>query len=452
MKIRVSIMLALRFLGFGSGQTVSNARKSLIGAIAGIGISLIPLVIVLVVSDGMIEGISSRMIELSSSHLRVADYAGISGLTEQADSMETLAHDIKSKDSTGMILSTCAENQGIGIVIGNTGRSGATIRAVESSFFGDDTAVKKLLKIESGSLEFTGANDAFLGKKLATDLGLKIGDTFRILTMRSGSGNGGTIIPRFSTFTLKAIISSGYQELDALWVFIPFKTGFRLLSSESSTSFINIRTKEPFASLDPLRNSLLRSLPDGFSVYTWKEMNRAQFQSFTTTRTLLLFIMMLIVFVASVNVSSALVMLVMERRREIAILKSTGASPSGITFAFLLAGFFTGFGGVVTGIPAGIFFALHINELFFWMERILNTGNNFLFALFNSSGNSVSKSLPSTIHLLDPAYYLEIIPVHLQSGELYLIAVGTIVLSVLVSVLPAIRAGQEKPLDTLRKF
>lgn len=194
----------------------------------------------------------------------------------------------------------------------------------------------------------------------------------------------------------------------------------------------------------------MRSLPEGFEVYTWKELNRSQFQSFTTTRTLLLFIMLLIVFVASVNVSSALVMLVMERRQEIAILKSTGATPSGITISFLLAGFLTGLGGIVTGIPAGIFCAIHINGIFSLMEQGINALNRLGYIV--AAGFGSSASMPAQIHLLDPAFYLEVIPVHLQRNEIFLIAAGTLVLSVVVSVFPAYRAGQEKPLDTMRKF
>lgn len=450
MKIRVSVTLALRFLGIGSGKTVSNARKSLLGAIAGIGISLVPLVIVLVVADGMIEGISARIIELSSSHIRAADYSGITGIGADPAQMEKLADQIVASDTTGLVSTAQAERQGMGIVIGKKGRSGATVRAIEPDFFSSNPAVKNLVEIVDGKTVMTAANDAYLGKKLASDLGLKVGDTFRILTMRKGLN--GNAIPQFSTCTVKAVISSGYQELDALWVFIPLRLGYKILSPDSSTSFINIRTNDAFGNLEPLRSNLMRTLPEGFSVYTWKEMNRSQFQSFTTTRTLLLFIMLLIVFVASVNVSSALVMLVMERRREIAILKSTGASPSGITFAFLLAGFFTGFGGLVVGIPIGLLCAVHINELFSSIECIINGGNRFLYILSLPSGTGRNAALPAQIHLLDPAYYLEKIPVHLDSRELFIIAAGTLVLSVLVSILPAIRAGQEKPLDTLRKF
>ena len=73
MKVPVFIQLALRFLGFGSGKTVSNARKSLIGAMFGIGISIIPLIVVLVVADGMIEGITRRTVELGTGHLQLID-------------------------------------------------------------------------------------------------------------------------------------------------------------------------------------------------------------------------------------------------------------------------------------------------------------------------------------------------------------------------------------------
>jgi len=450
MKMRVSITLALRFLGIGSGKSVSNARKSLFGAIAGIGISLVPLVIVLVVADGMIEGISSRIIELSSSHLRIADYSGATLRADDPAGLSAIAADLRQTGEAGTVTLASAERQGIGIVIGPEGRSGATLRAVEDSFFAPGSPVPGLLSVTAGKMAFTGPNEAFLGKKLASDIGVDVGDTFRILTMRSGAE--GSPIPRFSTFTVKAVVSSGYQELDALWVFIPYTTGGRILDPVSSSAFINVYTSDPFSNLEPLRFSLMRSLPQGLSVYTWKELNRSQFQSFTTTRTLLLFIMMLIVLVASVNVSSALVMLVMERRKEIAILKSTGASPSGITFAFLLAGFFTGLGGVLAGIPAGIFCAIHINTLFYWMERAINAGNSLIFILTHGSGSGTASAGPAVIRLLDPAYYLESIPVRLHYREILLIAAGTLVLSVLVSVLPALRAGQEKPLDTLRKF
>ncbi|MBN2811077.1 MAG: hypothetical protein JXP39_04225, partial [Spirochaetales bacterium] len=87
MRMGVSVLFALRLMGIGSRLSLSNSRKSLIGAVAGIGISLVPLIAVLVVADGMIEGISGRIIELSSGHLRVADYSGLSDASGDAGAL-----------------------------------------------------------------------------------------------------------------------------------------------------------------------------------------------------------------------------------------------------------------------------------------------------------------------------------------------------------------------------
>jgi len=269
------------------------------------------------------------------------------------------------------------------------------------------------------------------------------------LTMRRTPG--GNSVPRFTPFTVSGIVSSGYQELDALWVFIPFETGVDILPGESSSTFLSITTDAPFGPIGAARDALLASLPDGFDAYTWKELNRSQFHSFTTTRTLLVFIMFLILFVAAVNISSALVMLVMERRREIAILKSVGADPSCITYAFLLSGFFTGFGGILIGMPIGLLLAVNINGVFSLLERVINAavavGQSLIVFV---TGRAVADA--GTVHLLDPAYYLETIPVTVSLAQLFQVAAGALLLSVVVSIVPSVRAGREKPLDTLRKI
>jgi len=442
MKTGFSFQLALRFLGFGAGKSRSNARRSLYGAIAGIGISLVPLVVVLVVADGMIDGISERIIALSSSHIRLADYSGTSGLTGDADAMLALAAAVPTYAPPGSVTYAGAERQGIGIVIGKKGRSGGTIRAVDPDYFSDNADVRRLLTVHAGVLGLSGPNVACIGKKLAADIGVSVGDTFRVVTMRNVNGLS---VPKFTAFTVGAIISSGYQELDALWVFIPFRTGCAILDRSSSFSFVNVYTRSAFDGLEAIRHAILTQAPDGMGVYTWKELNRSQFQSFNTLRQLLVFIMLLIVFIASVNVSSALVMLVMERRKEIAILKSVGADGETITAAFVLAGFFTSLGGVLLGLPLGTLLSLHINELFSLIERFLNQCAR-VAARFAAAGE------PDAIHLLDPAFYLERIPVTLNFAELFAIAAGTLVLGVLVSILPAYNAGRERPIETLRKF
>ena len=127
------------------------------------------------------------------------------------------------------------------------------------------------------------------------------------------------------------------------------------------------------------KDAIQQLLPAGFSVYTWQDLNRSQFYSFQTSKNLLMFIMFLILLAASVNVSSAMVMLIMERRKEIAILKATGAHPFFITMSFLIAGMCTGAAGLCIGLTGGILAALHINELFTFFEYALNTGQTAFY-------------------------------------------------------------------------
>ena len=136
----------------------------------------------------------------------------------------------------------------------------------------------------------------------------------------------------------------------------------------------------------------------------------------------------------------------MERKKEIAILKSMGASPFDITIIFLLSGLFTGFCGILLGIPLGILCSLSVNAVLKGLESVINFFYRFGMTFINSS----SEFIP--IELLNPAYYLETIPVNLNYLQLFCVASGTLILSILVSISPAIRAGKEKPLNILRKL
>ena len=451
MSFLVSLRLAFSYLGLGKKRESSNARKSLYGALLGIALSLVPLIVIIVVADGMISGISARIIELSRSHISaipnpLAEYTAGEYL-DLADKLAELS-DIKG---------AWPECQGIGIAVGANGRAGGQIRAVTESFFDAASRETGLLRFSSSlgneegmsAFQFGGdfaGNSAFMGEKLASDLGLAPGDTFRLLTMRSLPD--GRSIPRFSSFVLKATVSSGYQEMDALWIFIPFKSGFELLDKSGGSTFISVRTSDPFSGLEESLDAVTRALPRGFYLYTWQSLNRPQFHSFNTTRLLLLFVAFMILLVAAVNISSAMVMLVLERRREIAVLKAAGASPACISFSFLIAGFLTGLGGLAIGLPAGVLCSLYINRLFSLIEQGINAAAAFFRAFERPEA---ARLLSQEIRLLDPSLYLETIPVSLDFGSLFFVAAITLVLSVLFSLVPAWKSGREKPIEILRK-
>ena len=444
MSLLVSARLAFSYLGLGKSRSQSNARKSLYGALLGIALSLVPLIVIIVVADGMISGISSRIIELSRSHISATPDLRIE--YSSGDLLELAERLAEEPEIAG----AWPERQGVGIAVGSNGRAGGQIRAVTADFF--DAAARKtgLLRFSSIILEdiedeFAG-NSAFMGEKLAADLGLKPGDTFRLLTMRTLSS--GRSVPRFTSFTLKDTVSSGYQEMDALWIFIPFESGFDILDKTGGSTFISVRTHDPFSRLEEGLETASRALPAGFFLYTWQTLNRSQFHSFNTARLLLIFVALMILLVAAANISSAMVMLVLERRREIAVLKTAGASPACITLSFLIAGFLTGLGGLLIGLPAGVVCSLYINDLFSFIEKCINIGLAF-FRAFESA--EAAALLHQEVRILAPELYLETIPVEIDFSALFFVAAGTLGLSLLFSLLPAWRSGKEKPVEILRK-
>lgn len=435
-----SILMIFSRIASPKESTLSHAKKSLRGAIICIALSIIPLVVVLMVSDGMIEGITARIIGLNSFHIQINQTRPFS---DNQTNMQVLQELVDSVKQIKNVENAYIERDGTVLAIGKTGRSGAAVRACEERLFTESSSFKKYLTLVDGSLDLESGNNAVIGKKIASVLGVDVGDTIRLFSTRTLAS--GAVVPKVSTFTVTGIVSSGYQEIDALWIFVSLNKGFEYLSSTASTVNVCVETKNPFTNeLEEVYSEIRTILPAGFIPYRWKDLNVAQYENFSSTKVMMMFVMFLIVLVACVNVSSALVMLFMEKRKDIAILKSIGASQKGITGVFLLVGGMAGIVGVVIGIPLGLLVAVNVNEILAFAEKIVN-----LFGKMSYIISSGVEYIP--INLLDPSFYLEEIPVMISFSELLIIAIGTVFLSVFVSIIPAIKAGKEKPLNILRK-
>ncbi len=445
MKTPFFLKLALRYLGWGKGAAQSNARKSLFGAAFGIGLSIIPLIVVPILSDGMIHGITSRMVELGSGHIRLLDtHFSPSEAQGTLNEHPTYIYRQHLKDYTGNenITHVRMELSGSGLIVSKKARVGGAVRAVEPDFFTADTAVSELITIVDGSVDLSDARSLVLGKKIAEDLKLSVGDSCRLLMMYEN--DHGKTVPKIVPFKVKGIVSSGYQILDGLWVFIPLETGVKKLSRCLSDTALTVSIDNPFNQnqLDTVVADIIYKAPPGFTVMTWQDANRSQFYSFKTTKNLLLFILFLIVLAAAANIASAIVMLVMERQKEIAILKTLGHSPFELVISFLSAGIITALMGIIIALPIALLLALNINGVFKRIEQILNF---FKYHLFSND----LVALP--IELLNPEYYLESIPTVVDISQLILIIIATLVLSAIVCIIPALKASNLKPLNIMRK-
>lgn len=437
-----SLMFA-KSLIFPKAEKRSSARRSLFGALLCIGLSIVPLIVVISITNGMINGMTERIIGLSSSHLQAYINASYKEL-QDAEQYKKLAE--KLTDVEG-INAAYPEIGLSALAAGKSYRTGIQIRAMQTDIFQKNPHFSKLFEVNEGSVEdFSGYDGkaAVIGQKMADTLKLHAGDTFRIITTKN---NGGKLSPKLTSFKVAAIVSSGYQELDELWVFIPLETAYTFIPLSNASFTVMMETPDAFSpDLVRIQKNVTKVFGRYANVYRWDQVHAGEFENFSSTKVMLVFVMMLIVLVATVNVSSAIVMLVMERRKEIAILKSIGATPAGITFSFLLTGMACGTGGVFLGLPVGLLLSVNANGLVHGLEKIVNWGAGLLYKI---NGTPIDET--SVIRLMDPQYYLQNIPVDIPFSQIFLIVASTIFLSLLVSIIPSIKAGKEKPLDILRK-
>ena len=418
-----------------------------LGAILGVGLSLVPLVVVMQIADGMVRGISARFIETGTYHLqaRTLDRLDAAGIASAVERIEQVA----------AVKQVIPEQQGIGLLSSAAGRAGITIRAVTADIWERDAAFRRYIELSAGSFDLSTDRSIIVGEQVAEQLELAVGDNVRLLTIRRTPG--GQTIPRVSRFVVNGIFSTGYRELDRLWVYIPLERGLRILPAGSSRQIIGIKIEDPYALDNPLFRSQRRAqsraiveqidtaLGGEFFLSSWFRLLETRYQSFRSTKNLLLLIMALIVCVASVNISSTLVTIILEKQSEIAILKGLGASPRAISATFLLCGLVVGALASVLGIAFGLLVALQVNRLLVFIETIIGWGRNVLAPILSPIRSAAVGGFERS------EFYLETIPIIVDPWPLLITATLTIALATLAALLPARRAAHLRPLEIIRR-
>lgn len=435
--------------GKGAVERRLSPSHGLMGAILGIGISLVPLLLVLVVSDGMIEGITRRYIETKTYHIQVAVPDGF-GPDEAAPG-------IAAASSIPGVVSASLESNGSAVAVSASGSGAVMLRAVDPGFF-RDSGTRSYLGTLEGSMVPKGNRDIVIGSALAKKLGLSLGDQLTIITPSQAAEERATALggfagyrPRLSFFRVTGIVSAGYRDLDAIWAFINPQAGQRLLVYSSCYSFMGLKVLDPYSNtLGEIRNALSESLEplyplwfDSYLARTWPEVERSLYASFGTTKTTLLFIMGIALLVAAINLGSSLSTFVVEHSTDIAVLRSFGATDRAIRTIFVGAGVLTGCLGTLIGLAVGLLVSLNVNSLIRALEWLLNLGSSGLAFLTGRQALSLK--------LLDPAYYLEVIPVAINIHQIAGIVLLCIFLSAIVSLLPARKAVRVSVQSLIRK-
>ncbi|OQY34228.1 MAG: hypothetical protein B6241_05420 [Spirochaetaceae bacterium 4572_59] len=428
------LALNMAFKLYTNRQRGKKASRPVLGSILGIALSMVPLVVVLFMSDGMIRGITDRFIETGTYHIQLRNFQTI-----QKDEKQRVIDELKELAEVNAVF---REHRGMGMAYTLEGQSAVTVRGLEQDIYNYDEGFKRYLSINEGSFDLSRDNFAIIGGETARKLNLSIGDEFRILTGKTLTT--GKYIPKISRFIVKGIFSTGYQDLDKMWVLIPYERAVKILQDSEAMTFTGLKIDDPYGDLSTVMKNIKDILPGRWGIYSWKTLNRSQQSNFQTTRSLLVFIMVLIVLVAVMNISSSMVMLVMENEQSIGIQKCMGLSPRTLSSQYVITAAMAGASGSLIGILGGSFISVYLNEIVGSVEALLNGAIFLLSSLWGHSAYS-------HVELLNSAYYLNEIPVEIRIDLLLIIFLLTVLLSIVASFVPVRKAGSIKPLDILRK-
>ncbi len=301
--------------------------------------------------------------------------------------------------------------------------SGGFVRGVEPEHFRDMAAVK----IADGSLaDFKGEDAIAIGTGLAGKFGLGVGDDL-ILTSPQGAATAFGTIPRQRAYKIAALFSVGMNEYDTAYVFLPLPAAQIFFQSPQAVSQIEVRIADP----DDVRRvgqAVAAALPDmPVRVIDWRQNNNSFFAAIKVEQNVMFLILTLIILVAAFNVISSLIMMVKDKTRDIAVLRTIGAGRGAVLRIFLMCGASVGVTGTLVGVVLGVLFCLNIETLQRWVEDVTGA------SVFNPE-----------------VYYLTHLPAKLNFGEVTQVVVMALALSLLATIYPSWRAARTDPVEALR--
>ncbi len=419
-----------------SSKSAERSYRRIRGAVVGISLAIVPMVVVIQVSGGLIRGITERYIEVGSFHLQARNVTGV-------DADEFAARASRARAVTG-VKSVHEIVYGLGLLQSESGRTGVSVQALPGGIAESDPLFKKYLEILEGEFDLREEDSLLVSAPIAEQLGVVTGDELRLLTARSTST--GKYILRQSAMKVTGIFTTGYHDLDEMTVLISSARGSRLFREDDSR-ILAIKVEDPFKDLSDIKERLKSALGRNWYVFTWYQLEESMYATFETTKNLLLLIMGVIIAVAGVNISGSLIMLVMEKEHDIAILRSAGVKAKDISAGFFFLGLTVGVIGTIFGMLLGILAAVNVNWLITGLEHIISWIRYGVLLVSSRRGTVEYKPL----ELLSSSFYLNRIPVVLRLKDLFLASALSVSVALLASVAPARRAAKLLPMEILRR-
>ena len=385
-------------------------------SLVGIALGVATLIIVMSVMGGFKVDLLSRILGFNG-HL------GVYGVGGKITNFDDVAARIRKIPD---VVSVVPVVDGQVLLSGGQGQSsGGFVRGIRQADLRQLRSVSD--HILAGSLDdFQGDNAIAVGVGLARKFALNVGSELTLISPQGAATAFGTV-PRVRAYKVVAIFQAGVNDYDSAYVFLPLEAAQIYFQKPDAVTQLEVMVTDPEhvyavhrAIFDELRGEQVQ-------IVDWQQTNNSFFAAVQVEQNVMFLILTLIILVAAFNVISSLIMMVKDKTRDIAVLRTLGAGRGAIMRIFLMCGASVGITGTLTGLVLGVVFCWNIRTIQGWVEAVTGT------SVFNPE-----------------VYYLTHLPARLDWREVTQVVVMALVLSLLATLYPSWRAARTDPVEALR--
>ncbi len=429
MKIPFQLLIGLRYVRSRRQIGQDNRFISFISGLSMVGIALgvAALIVVLSVMNGFQKELRSRILGVTS-HIEVV---GMDGALQNWQQVAAQARTVPQVLAAApyvqgqVMLNGRSQEAGDGPVFPGSGVRGAVIRGIDPQQ--ENTVADFNTHMKSGTLDSLqpGAFRIVLGSDLARALGVTVGDRVTVIAPEGVVTPAG-VIPRIKSFEISGIFEFGMFEYDSGLALIDLQDAQVLFRLGQTVTGVRLKVDDPFKA-PQIARAIAPELSEPAYLIDWSRKHANFFRAVQIEKRMMFLILFLIVAVAAFNIVSTLVMAVTDKRGDIAILRTLGASRGSIALIFMVQGALIGLIGLGLGVAGGVALALNIDTVVPAIERLFG------------------------IHFLSrEVYFISELPSDLQWDDVMTISITAFVLTLLATLYPSLRAARVQPAEALR--